>query len=135
MSERGGWTRSRIVAGVVGVFAGGLVIFLLESLGHRLFGTADPTDLSSVTGPMFASVLVAWVVGSGVAGGLATHWAGVWTQTLGLVMGLILLAAAASNMLVIPHPVWMMVAAVVLMPLAALLAARFVIRRRAAVAP
>lgn len=126
MNSKGNWVRSSFVGGVVGVFAGGLTIFLIESLGHAVLGTADPTDLSTVTVPMFASVLVAWIVGSIVAGALATYWARSSSPILGFVTGLILLAAAVSNMFVIEHPLWMVVGAVVLMPLAAVLAARSV---------
>lgn len=120
-----GWARSPFVGGVIGVFAGGLTIFLMEALGHALFGTADPADLASITSAMFGSVLVAWIVGSAVAGAAATLWARSTSLVLGAVVGLVLLAAAVSNMLVIPHPVWMMVAAVLLMPAAAITAARY----------
>ena len=123
-----GWVRSPVVGGVIGVFAGGLTVFLMEALGHALFGTADPADLSSVTGVMWGSVLVAWIVGSAVAGAAATLWARSTSLVLGVVMGLVLLAAAVSNMFVIPHPVWMMVAAVLLMPAAAITAARYAAR-------
>lgn len=131
MNDSGrGWIRSAVVGGLIGAFAGGLTVFLLEGLGHRLLGTADPTDPSSITAAMFASVLVAWIVGSAVAGATATYWARSTTLTLGLVVGLILLAGAVSNMLVIPHPLWMKVGAVILMPLAAVLAARAVMPGR-----
>lgn len=126
------WVRSPVVAGIVGVFAGGLSIFLIESLGHAIFGTASPDDLSSITPAMFASVLVAWIVGSAVAGAVATHWARASSITLGLIAGAVLLAGAVSTMLVIPHPTWMMVAAVVLMPLAALVGSRSVASGRPA---
>lgn len=131
MATRRSWTRSSVVAGVVGVFAGGLTIFLVEAAGHALFGTADPTDLSGITGPMFASVLVAWVVGSAVAGAVAAAWARRGSAGVGAVVGLVLLAAAVSNMVAFPHPAWMMVGAVVLMPTAAWLAARSVTARTA----
>ena len=128
MEGKGSWVHGRLVAGVIGVFAGGITIMLVESAGHALFGTADPGDLSSVTLPMFLSVLVAWIVGSGVAGALSTWWARASSAGLGTVLGLILLAGAVSTMMAIPHPGWMMVAAVVLMPVTALLAARTVAR-------
>lgn len=122
MSQRNSWVRSKVVAGLVGLFAGGVVIMLVEAAGHAAFGTAAPGDLESVTVPMFLSVLVAWTVGSAVAGAVATHWSAARTGGLALVMGLILLAGAVANMFVIPHPVWLIVAAVVLMPGAAWMA-------------
>ncbi len=129
MSENGGWIRSRWIGGIVGVFAGGIVILLVESAGHRLFGTAPPGDLSAVTGPMFASVLVAWILGAAVAGALATYWTRASTRVTGAVAGLVLLAGSVANLLAFPHPTWMAVAAVVGMPTAALLAASFTRRR------
>ena len=119
MADGKSWVRSKLVAGLVGLFAGGVTIMLVESAGHAVFGTAEPGDLESVTLPMFLSVLVAWTVGSAVAGAVATHWSGARSGGLALVTGLILLAGAVANMFVIPHPVWLMVAAVVLMPGAA----------------
>ena len=124
MAETRSWTRSPVVGGIVGVFAGGLTVLLVESLGHRLFGTADLSDPSSITTPMFASVLVAWILGASVAGWLGTYWARSQSLVLGTVAGLVLLAGSVSNMIAIPHPTWMMVAAVVLMPAAAVLAAK-----------
>jgi hypothetical protein len=120
----GGWIRSPVAGGLIGVFAGGLTVFLLEGLGHGLLGTADPADASSITAPMFASVLVAWILGSAVAGAVATYWARTTGLTLGVIVGLTLLAGAVSTMIAIPHPLWMGAAAVVLMPVAAVLAAR-----------
>lgn len=118
------WVGSPIVAGIVGVFAGGVVVMLLEAAGHRVFGTADPADLSSVTTPMFASVLVAWVAGAGTAAAVATIWARTASTLPGLIAGLVLLAGSVANLVAFPHPVWMAAGALVLMPLAAFAAAR-----------
>ena len=126
------WVRSSLVAGLVGLFAGGVAIMLTESLGHAAFGTATPGDMESVTVPMFLSVLVAWTLGSAVAGAVATSWASSSSGVLALAVGVILLAGAVANMFVIPHPVWLMVAAVVLMPGAAWMAGRRLASRRAA---
>jgi len=117
------WVRSPVVGGILGVFAGGLVILLLEWAAHRLFGTADPSDVSSVTGAMFGSVLLAWVVGSWVGAAVASYWSKAKSVWPGVAVGLVLLAAAMSNMLVIPHPMWLMVSAVILVPGASLLGA------------
>lgn len=126
MSQKRGWIRSSVVAGVVGVFAGGMVIFLLELGGHAVLGTADPADPSTITTPMFASVLFAWIVGSATAGAVSTRWARSASLGPGIAVGLVLLAAAISNIIAFPHPLWMVVAAVLLMPLAAVLSARAV---------
>jgi hypothetical protein len=118
------WVRSPVVGGILGVFAGGLVILLVESAGHRLFGTAEPSDLTSVTGAMFGSVLFAWVAGSWVGGAVASYWSRARSVWPGTVVGLVLLAAAVSNMVAIPHPMWLMASAVILVPGAAIMAAR-----------
>jgi hypothetical protein len=118
------WYSSPIVAGIIGVFAGGLAIMLLEAASHAIFGTADPNDLSTITLPMFASVLVAWVVGCYVAGTVATLWTGRSTATPGIIAGLVLLGGAVMNLVAFPHPMWMAVAAFVLMPTTAFVAAR-----------
>lgn len=132
MTETRSWMRSSVVGVVVGVLAGGLTVFLIEALGHALFGTGDPADVTTITSPMWASVLVAWILGSAVGGAVATYWGRSHTVRAGGIVGLVLLAGAAANMFAFPHPVWMIVGAVVLMPLAALAAARAVVTPRAA---
>lgn len=126
MAESRSWVRSSVVGVVIGVLAGGLTVFLIESLGHALFGTGDPTDLTAITTPMWVSVLVAWILGSAVGGGVATYWGPGSTVRAGGIVGVVLLAGAVANMFAFPHPAWMIVGAVVLMPLAALGAARSV---------
>jgi hypothetical protein len=124
MAESRSWVRSSFIGIVVGVLAGGLTVFLIEALGHAVFGTGDPTDLTAITTPMWASVLVAWILGSAVGGAVATYWGRSPTARAGGIVGVVLLAGAVANMFAFPHPVWMVVGAVVLMPLAALGAAR-----------
>jgi hypothetical protein len=119
MAQKSSWSSHPILAGIVGVFAGGLTIMVVEVVGHQLFGTATPADLNSVTMPMFASVLVAWIAGAAVAGFVATRWTGGRTRIPGLVGGLVLLAGSVMTMMALPHPVWMAAGAVVLMPAAA----------------
>lgn len=117
------WLTHPVVGGVVGVFAGGMTVMLLEVVGHAMFGTADPNDLSTVTAPMFAWVLVAWITGAAVAGLVATHWTGTRSIWPGTVSGLILFAGSVATLFAIPHPVWMTIATVALMPAAGWLAA------------
>ena len=116
---------SPVAGGVVGVFVGGLTVLLLESAGHTILGTEDPNDFASVTTPMFAAVLVAWIVAAWLGATVATIWSKGRTLVPGLVVGVILLAGSVSNFFLFPHPLWMVVGAVVLMPLAAYLGARW----------
>jgi hypothetical protein len=112
-----------VVGGIVGVFAGGLTVAAIEALGHAVFGVADPADLSTVTTPMLASVLVAWLLGAAVAGLTATHWSGRRSAWPGTISALVLFAGSVATLFAIPHPVWLAVATVLLMPAAGWLAA------------
>jgi hypothetical protein len=131
MAEGRRWVTSPVVGGIVGVFAGGMTIFLLEAAGHRAFGTANPLQGETVTTPMFASVLVAWVVGAWVAGTVAAVWSKTASLVTGAVVGGVLLAGAVTNLVAFPHPVWMMVAAVVLIPAGSVLGFKLRMPRRA----
>lgn len=124
MAKTHGWVRSPVLGGVLGAFAGGLTVLLLESAGHLLVGTGDPTAPGTITFPMFLSVLVAWIAGCWIGAAVATYWSRGRSLVPGIVVGLLLVGGAASNMIAFPHPVWMMVAAFVLMPLATFLGAR-----------
>jgi hypothetical protein len=122
MTQRS-WMAHPVVGGIVGVFAGGLTVMLCEVLGHALFGTADPNDLSTITTPMLASVLASWILGAAVAGFVATHWTGARSIWPGTISALVLFAGSVATLFAIPHPVWMTVATVALMPAAGWLAA------------
>ncbi len=125
------WFAHPVVGGVIGVFAGGLSILLVEAAAHALIGTANLADVSTITVPMFASVLVAWVIGAGVAGLVATTWSGARSLLPGTIGGLVLLAGAGTMMMAFPHPAWVVVGAITLMPAAAWWAARSRLPRRA----
>lgn len=127
----GQWFAHPVVGGIVGVFAGGLTVMLAEAVGHLIFGTADPADLSTVTTPMMASVLVAWILGAAVAGLVATQWTGARSIWPGTISGLVLFAGSVATLFAIPHPVWMAISTVVLMPAAGWLAASSRVARAA----
>lgn len=118
------WTRHPVIAGVVGVLAGAHVIALVEWLGHQWLGKADVAQPATITAPMFASVLLAWVLGAGTAALVATAWAGGRSRVPGLVAAGVLVAGSVATMFAIPHPAWMIAGALVLMPAAAWLGAR-----------
>ena len=118
-----GWIRSPVVGGILGVFTGGLVVLVVETIGHQLLGTAGPGDLSKVTMPMFAAVLVAWILGCAAGGWMATYWSQTTSSVTGTVVGLVLLAGSVANFFAFPHPIWLMISAVILMPLAAFMGA------------
>lgn len=124
------WTRHPVVAGVIGVLAGALAIALVEWLGHQWLGQADVTQPGTISVPMFAAVLVAWVLGAGAAGLVATAWSGGRSRAPGLGAAGVLLAGSVATMFAIPHPTWMVVGALVLMPAAAWLGAQSRLARR-----
>ena len=121
---RASWTRHPVLAGVVGVLAGGITIALVEWLGHQWFGTAQLTAPATIGTPLFAAVLVGWVLGAGVAARVATAWSGGRSAVPGLVVAGVLLAGSVATMLSFPHPVWVVAGALLLMPAAAWLGAR-----------
>lgn len=123
------WTRHPVLAGLIGVLAGGLTIALVEWLGHQWLGTADVARPETISTALFASVLVAWVLGAGAAAGVATAWNGGRSPLPGLVAAGLLLAGSGATMFAIPHPVWMVAGALLLMPAAAWLGVRSRLQR------
>lgn len=113
------WTRHPVLAGVVGVLAGALVIALVEWLGEQWLGAGDLKAPATITAPMFASVLLAWVAGAGTAAAVATAWCGGRSRVPGFVAAGLLFAGSVATMFAFPHPGWMMAGAVLLMPAAA----------------
>ena len=120
------WTRHPVIAGITGVLAGALVIALVEWLAHQWLGQADGAlpATAAISAPMFAAVLLAWVLGAAAAAWVATTWGAGRSIAPGLVAAGVLLAGSVATMLAIPHPVWMIAGALVLMPAAAWLGAR-----------
>lgn len=123
MAENG-WARTGWVGALVGIFSGGLTVLLVESLGHQLLGTADPSAPETISTAMFASVLVAWVTGCGVAAFVAMRWSRSSPIWPGVVPALMLVGGTVANFLAFPHPVWMMVVAPPVMLAAAWVVAR-----------
>jgi len=136
----------RLVLAILGgALVAGLVVYLVEAGGQLMYPPPtgmDMTDrdamsayLSQLPTRAFVIVLAAWVLGA-----LAGSWvavriaarAAVWP---GLVIGGLLLLGVASNVMTIPHPVWMVVAALIAIPAAAYAGARLAVRGRAAPAP
>ena len=118
------WTRHPVAAGIVGVLAGALTIALTEWLAQQVLGPADLARPATIGPATFAAVLVAWVLGAGVAALVATAWNGGRSLLPGLVAAGVLMAGSAATLLAFPHPGWMVAGAVVLMPAAAWLGAR-----------
>lgn len=105
----------RTIGGVVlGVVAAGLVVMLVEALGHSMFPPApgfDPTapDLALVPVGALATLALAWTLGP-LAGGLVCTLVGKPSSPVpAFVVGLLFLAADIANLVMIPSPAWLWV--------------------------
>lgn len=126
-------TMGRKILGVIGgVITAGLIVGIVEAIGHRIYplpagiDISDPADLNRMIELMPAAaksiVLGAWFLGALVGGWVALTIAR-WKPAPWIVAGFILFGGIWS-MVMIPHPVWMMAAGVALPLLAALLVSR-----------
>jgi hypothetical protein len=122
---------------VAGVIAGGIVVFLVELVGHTIFPPPEGTDLSdpeamrtlidSLPAGALVSVVVGWFLGSLTGCFTAQKIAG--STLAAWIVAVLFICLTAYNFTVIPHPLWMMAAGILLPLVAALL-----VIRRAAVA-
>jgi hypothetical protein len=103
----------RKIGGVIlGLLAAGLVVMLVEVLGHSAFPPPagfDPKapDLSLVPLPAILSVALAWVLGPLTGGFVATLMGKPRGPVPALVVGGIFLAADIANLVSIPSPAWL----------------------------
>lgn len=108
-----------VVAVVSGVVLGGLVIGLVEAVGHQVFplpegvDPADPEALARVIGELPVGALLfvplAWALGSVAAGWLAARIASRAQVAHAVIAGSLLLVAGVVNLAMIPHPTWLAV--------------------------
>ncbi len=103
---------------------------VVEAAGHLAFGAADPNEPSTISFANYASVLFAWILGSGVAGATAAALARRRFVGIGVTAGLIFVAAAVMNFVMFPHPIWMMVLTPLLLPSVGVLSAKSVASRQ-----
>jgi hypothetical protein len=129
----------RRVLGVVGgVVLAELVIQTIETLGNRMYPLPEGTNLddlaslslaiSSLPAGAFVMVLAAWVAGAFVGAFVGCQLSGRTSRWPSVAVGLLVLAAAVSTMLTIPHPIWIWIGAVVLVPAASVAASQFAMR-------
>ena len=110
----------KIWAVLTGVLSGSVVMIIVETLGHKIYPVA--MNLESITKEAKAEymknipveamlmIILAWAVGSFVAGIVATLISKDHSSFAALRSGAILLAMAIVNMLMIPHPIWFWIA-------------------------
>ena len=108
-----------ILAVIAGVVAGGVVVGLLEVLGHRLFPLpddllqelADPERFREAAARIpdinRLAVIAAWAGGALAAGAVTAFVARRFHTGLALIAGGGLLFAGLNNLILIPSPLWM----------------------------
>jgi hypothetical protein len=129
-----------LVSIVAGMLVAGACVAGVEALGHRIYpvpagiDVKDPAVLRDLVAQLptgtVVSVLVAWIVGSLAGAWVAARLARQLPVGHAAVIGALVLAGAAANMLLIPHPAWMWAGALVGIPLAAYLGGRWAGRRQ-----
>ncbi len=124
---------ARLILGIViGIAAGIGVVMLGDMLNHRFFPPPPEVQITNPeairdymqTAPVLSllGLPVTWTIAALVASFAAAkigarRWAG-W------VAGGALFAATCLNLVMIPHPLWMLIAAIVFVPAAAWIGAR-----------
>ena len=128
-----------ILAVLLGIVVGMLVVMAGDALVGRLFPLApgvdpnDPTSLAQAIAAMpiaaLLMLLVGWVTAAAVGAGVAARLARRAPVPHGLIVAAIILAATVANLILIPHPTWMLPAACVLIPVAGWVGVRLATRR------
>lgn len=126
------------------LLAGVVVAVIVVSIGDAVAGSiyslpagidrSNPESMrQAVAGlptAVFLLLLAGWVlsaaVGSYVAARLASHARAIH----GLIVAVFVLVATVSNLVAIPHPIWLWPAVIILIPAAGWLATRLVVRPR-----
>lgn len=120
-----------VLAVLAAFFVGGLCVFTVEMIGHRVYPLpegVDPSDMKQIaeyikTAPLGSLffVLLAQSTGSFVGGVVTGLISRVSKTTVAIFYGVLGLIMAGLNLALIPHPLWFAVLSVLLpIPLAVL---------------
>lgn len=113
--------KKNLLAIFAGIVTGFVVVAIGDAINHQAFPPPEGIDFNDkaaleklmltmptwVLGCMLLSWLVAAFAGGFVAGKINKEG---WKKSC-LITGIVLLAGAVANMILIPHPVWMMAGA------------------------
>jgi len=112
----------QVLGVVVGILVGGVVIALVEALGHMIFPTAAIEDISQFANVMSrlplgakAFVILAWGTGIFVGGLTSLKISGGQRQGPpwpAWAVAAVLFGGAVWTMFQFPHPTWMIVASI-----------------------
>lgn len=106
----------KVLALVAGLVAGGVAVFLVESLSSLLHPIPEGLDtrdmeqmkefVRGLPTSAFAMVLLAHVLGAFCAGLVSSWVAGVKWKGGAIALGLLFTIAGIANLVMIPHPLW-----------------------------
>ncbi|MEX2181540.1 MAG: hypothetical protein WD771_05820 [Gemmatimonadaceae bacterium] len=123
-----------VLAVLAGVLFGGLVVAGVEAangLIHAMPEGLDRSDpgamrafVAGLPALAFVLLLVGWLLGTFLGGALAVRMAGQRPALVAGIVGGVILAATVMNLVMLPHPIWVVIGAVVGIPAAAWLAGR-----------
>ena len=112
-----------IVAGFAGIIVAGLLVWLVEMLGHTVY--PPPTDINFAdadamrayidTLPIGALLFVAaaWFIGTLGGTFLACKLGDAKPMIYAIVVGGLMLVATVANLIMIPHPLWFSILGVI----------------------
>jgi hypothetical protein len=113
----------RILGVIAGVIMGMFFIYVVEAIGHSIFPIPEGVDFNDpkameafiADAPLgsLLFVILAYIVGSFLAGLFTRIISKRQGKYLPLVSGAILMAAGIMNVVMIPHPLWMTILAIV----------------------
>ena len=112
-----------IVAGVAGVVIAGVLVWLVEMIGHSVYPPppgldfADPDAMRAYVGTMptgaFLFVGGAWFIAT-LAGTFAACKIGdAKPMIFAIIVGGLMLVATAANLIMIPHPLWFSIVGII----------------------
>ena len=123
-----------VLAVILGIVAAGLLIWVVEGVGHRVYPPPEGVDfhdpqavaaiMEEIPLGALLFVLLAWGVGTLAGGWLAALVAGRSATLYALIVGAVMLAGGIMNRVMIPHPVWFWILGVLVFLPAAWLGAR-----------
>ena len=113
----------KIIAGIVGIFVAGALVWTVETIGHTIYPTPADLDVGNTdvmrayidTLPLGAllTVALAWFIGT-LGGTFAACRIGTARPLIYLlVVGGMMFAGAAFNLTIIPHPIWFSVLGII----------------------
>jgi hypothetical protein len=108
---------------LVGCVAGGAIVLVVESFGHRLYPPPPGADFTTAEGRAAAMaqaparalwfVILAYALGALIGGALAVRIARSPSVMPAIVVGGVLMLGGLSNLVALPHPWWMTIATIV----------------------